>query len=246
MRTIRKGLVLGVFILLALGTRLRAQTQAGAVPLGLIAKAVSAHVGNGAATEGATIFSGDYLSTDDSGSLQVRAGALAVELQPNSAAHIYRAPYGVVVELNRGSVLYTTPGGAENVVVVASDVRVTPVLTLADFGRVSIEDECNVDVQSEKGQTNVQSGSESKLIEQGKSYRVRAENSLNYREYVSPDDNDYHRYHEHKPCAAAYQTWKTARPIAGGSSKFLYLAGATAVIVTTIPIIKASESPSRP
>jgi len=215
-------------------------------PLGLVAKAVNAHIGGSAATEGTTVYSGDVLSTDDSGVLLIRVGGLALELQNNSTAHIYKAPYGAVAELNHGSIVYTTPGGHENVVIVASDVRVTPVLNLADFGRVSIEDECNVSVQSQKGQADVRSGSESHLVEQGKAYRVRAENSVSYTKYLSPEADDYHKYHGHKPCAAEYQTVKGHTPIVGGQSHFLLVVGAAATVATIIPIIYAFESDNKP
>ena len=223
----------------------RAHAQAATPALGVVTKATAAHIGNAAAAEGATVYSGDYLSTGDGGALQVHVGSLSLELQNNSSAHIYRAPYGAIVELNSGSALYTTPGGHENLVIVASDVRVTPVLALADFGRVSIDDPCKVTVSSERGQTDVHVGSESKLLEQGKAYRVAAENSLSYRDYLSPDDNDYHNHHEHKPCAA-YETMKGHPPIAPGQSRFLYVAIGTVALVGALTIPKAFESPNRP
>src|SRR5208283_2904845 len=142
--------------------------------------------------------------------------------------------------------VYTTPGGGQNVVIVASDVRITPVLSLGDVGRVSIDDPCNVTVQSQHGQADVHVGSESHIVEQGKAYRVRAENSISYRKYLSPEENDYHDFHEHKPCAADYQTIKGHSPIAPGQSRFLYVAIGTTVVLTTIPIVKAFESPNRP
>src|SRR5262249_55425399 len=159
---------------------LLAQEQPAApAPLGLVATAVSAHLGNAPASEGATVYSGDYLYTDNDGSLLVRIGGVSVELQSSSSAHIYRAPYGAVLELNSGSVVYSTPANAaQDVVIVASDVRATPILNQADFGRVSIVDSCNVTVQSQRGQVNVRAGSESHLIDAGKAYRVRAENSI--------------------------------------------------------------------
>jgi len=222
-----------------------AQAPAPNEPLGIVVNAVSAQIGSSTATEGATIFSGDYLTTADNGILLVRIAGLSLELQASSSLHLYRAPYGAVAELNSGAVTYNTPGGAQNLVIVASDVRVTPVLNLPDFGRVSIEDQCNVAVQSQKGQADVHSGSESHLIEQGKAYRVRAENSISYRKYLSPDDSDYHNYHEHKPCGVL-QSLKGRPPIAAGESKFLYLAIGTGIVITTIPIVKAFESPNRP
>ena len=221
-------------------------TQAPSEPLGLVGNANSAKIGNSPASEGATVYSGDYLSTDDGGQLLVRIGSLSVELQSNSSAHIYRAPYGAVLELNRGSVVYSTPGGSQNIVIVASDVRVTPAENRPDFGRVSVDDPCNVSVQSQRGEANVHVGSEYKTVEEGKGYRVRAENSISYRKYLSPEANDYHEYHEHAPCAAPYQTVKGHAPIAGGQSRFLYVAVGTVGIITTFGIIKALESPSRP
>jgi hypothetical protein len=230
----------------ALFLRPAAASQGSSLPLGIVGSATSAKIGASPASEGATVYSGDAISTDDGGTLLVRIGALSFELQSGSSAHVYRAPYGAVLELDSGSVVYSTPGGVQNLVIVASDVRVTPNVSQADYGRVTIEDQCNVEVQSQHGQADVRVGSESKTVDEGKAYKVRAENSITYRKYLSPDDGDYHRYHEHAPCAAAYQSVKGKPPIAGGQSRFLYVAlGATGVI-TTIGVLKAFESPNRP
>jgi len=213
--------------------------------LGLVAKAQNAQVDKSAASEGATIFSGDYLSTDNGGSLLVRIGSLSLNLESSSGAHIYRAPYGAIVELDEGSVVYTTMGNKENIVVVANDVRVTPALSIADLGRVSINDPCNVTVYSQRGQANVQSGSESHFVEEGKAYRVRGENEVSYRQYVSPDDNDYHNYHVHKACVPVEMA-KGRAPVAAGQSRFLLVTGVVAGAATGIGIWKALESPDRP
>jgi len=233
------------FLALCCSVPARAHAQGATPALGIVVKSSVAHIGNAAAADGATVYSGDYLSTDDNGAMQVRVGSLSLELQSNSAAHIYRAPYGAVVELNRGTAIYTTPGGHENLVIVASDVRVTPVLSMADFGRVSIDDPCRVTVSSERGQVDVRVGSESKLVEQGKAYRVAAEDSISYRDYLSPDDNDYHSHHEHKPCAA-YETVKGHAPIAPGQSRFLYVAIGAVALIGALTIPEAFESPNRP
>jgi LemA protein len=39
-------------------------------------------------------------------------------------------------------------------------------------------------------------------VEEGKAYRVHAENEISYHQWVSPDVDNYHEYHNHKPCAA--------------------------------------------
>jgi hypothetical protein len=219
--------------------------QTKGTALGLVARAQSAQVDRATASEGSTIYSGDYLSTDNGGSLLVRVASISVNLESASGAHIYRTPYGAIVELDEGSVVYTTAGNNENIVIVANDVRVTPAASLPDTGRVSINDPCNVSVYSQRGQANVQAGAETHLVEEAKAYKVRAENEVSYRQYISPDDSNYHNYHVHKPCAAA-ETIKGHLPVAAGQSRFLLVTGVLVGTATGIGIWKALESPSRP
>jgi hypothetical protein len=230
---------------LAFAAPLLAQSTSPAPALGLVIKSVAASIGNGAASDGASIYSGDYLSTGDNGSLLVRVGPMSVELQASSALHIYRAPYGAVIELNRGSVIYTTPGGKENLVIVASDVRVTPDSSLPELGRVTIDNPCEITVYSQRGQANAKAGSESHVVEEGKTYRVRAENKISYREHLSPDADNYHRYHDHEPCAAIDMV-KGRPPIFPATSHFVLVTSAAAGVGAGIAIWKALESPDRP
>lgn len=246
MRNIFRSRLLVVLVLpLALAAPLLAQSQSQVPALGLIIKSAAASVGNAAASDGASIYSGDYLSTNDNGSLLVRIGPMSIELPASSGLHIYRAPYGAVIELNHGSVIYTTPGGKENLVVVASDVRVTPDASLSDLGRVTINNPCEVTVYSQRGQANAKVGSESHLVEEGKAYRVRAENKISYREYLSPDADNYHRYHEHEPCAPVEMV-KGHLPVAPATSHFLLVSGALIGAGAGIATWKALESPDRP
>jgi hypothetical protein len=222
----------------------RSQSQAQPAPLGMVVQSSGGSIGNAAATEGSTVYSGDYLSTSNNGSLSVRMGGLSLELTGSSGAHVYRAPYGAVVELNHGTVIYRTPGTQENLVIVASDIRATPELSTPDFGRVTIVDSCNVIVVSQQGQAKVQAGSESHTVEEGKAYRVLAMNELSYREYLSPDADDYHKHHEHKPCAPLLFT--KGSPIAPAQSRFMIVTAALVGGATAFGVYKAIESPARP
>lgn len=237
--------VTALLVSLCFASPLLAQSSPENPPMGLVAKSTGGQIGNVAATEGSSVFSGDYLSTNDNGSLLVRVGKLSLELQGSSAAHIYRAPYGAVVELNHGTVVYATPGGPENLVVVASDVRVTPDPSAPDLGRVSLDDPCNVTVYSQRGQVNVQVGSENRAVEEGKAYRVHAENEISYRKYLSPDDGEYHRSHEHRPCAPLEMV-KGHAPLAPANSHFLLATGVIVGTATGLIVSEAFESPARP
>jgi hypothetical protein len=224
-----------------------AQAAAAAnTSLGVVTKSLSAHLGSSAGAEGATIFSGDYLSTDAGGVLQVRVGNLSVELQASSTAHIFQAPYGVIVALNRGTLAYNKPSGLPNVVIVTSDVRITPVVSLPGTGRVSAEDPCNLMIQSERGQANVQVGSASQLVEQGKAFRVRPISSVSERTSVSPDADNYHESHQHQPCQGPTQTLNNQRPKPASFSPFTAVAVGVGIAGTIIPLVGAFESPSRP
>ncbi|MGB7845571.1 MAG: hypothetical protein WBL63_08145 [Candidatus Acidiferrum sp.] len=239
--------VTAALLLAGLTSPLRAQSPGQNPALGLVAKSERASIGNAAANEGSSVYSGDYLSTEDNGSLLVRVGALALELESSSAAHIYRTPYGAIVELDRGAAIYTTPGTLRNLVIVASDVRLTPALSISDLGRVSIDDPCNVTVHNQRGQVNVQVGSENRVVEEGKAYRVHAENAISYRQYLSPDAGDYHDYHEHRPCAPVKVVSGHA-PMAAGQIpvRFVLVTAAAVGAITTVGVWKALESPDRP
>jgi len=245
MKTIRLFPVLALLVFACLGSRLLAQSSPQNPALGLVAKSTGGSIGDTVATEGSSVFSGDYLLTQDNGSLLVRVGGLSLELGGSSAAHIYRTPYGAIVELNRGTVGYNTPGTQQNLVIVASDVRVTPALSTPDMGHVTIDDPCNITVVDQRGQVSVQVGSETRVVEEGKAYRVHAENEISYRQYLSPDAADYHNHHEHRPCAPVEMVHGHA-PIAAGQSRFLLVSAAVVGTLTTIGVLKALESPDRP
>jgi hypothetical protein len=150
-----------------------------------------------------------------------------------------------VVELNSGTASYATPGGQQNLVIVASDVRVTPAAATASLGRVSIDGPCRLIVSNQRGQVAVRAGSETKIVEPGKAIRVIPANSVSYQDYRSPDAAEYHNFHQHTSCAVP-QTASGRGPNAAGRSHFLYIAVGTTAIMTVIPVIKALESPDRP
>jgi ferric-dicitrate binding protein FerR (iron transport regulator) len=214
-------------------------------PLGMVAKALSSRVGNTAASDGETVFSGDLVSTQDAGNLLVRIGALSLQLEGNSSAYIFRTPYGAIVELLKGGAVYERPDGPQNIVIVASDVRVTPALSSPGMGHVRMDDPCKIGVTVQRGEASVRVGTETRLIGAGKAFRVAAEYSVSVQEARSPEADDYHNSHYHRPCAGG-QMAKSHAPLAAGQSKFIYVATGTAIVLTVIPVLEALESPNRP
>ena len=213
-------------------------------PLGMVTKSMSAHIGSSASSEGATIYSGDYLSTDPDGALQVRVGNLSIDLKGGSSAHIFRATYGVVIALNRGTLAYNRPSGQPNVVIVASDVRITPVVSVASSGSVSVDDPCNLLIQSHRGQIYVQVGSQSQMVEQGKAFRVRPISSVSEHNPVSPDADNYDASHSHQACEGPRQTMKGTRPKSPSYSPFTAVTTGGAILITIIAVHEALESPT--
>jgi hypothetical protein len=126
------------------------------------------------------------------------------------------------------------------------DVRVTPALGTPDFGRVSLDNPCNITVYSQRGSANAQVGSESHTVEEGKAYRVRAVNEVEYRQYVSPDVSDYHNHHQHRDCPAPLDMVRGKPPMAAGSNRFLLVSAALIGAGSAIGVWKALESPDRP
>ena len=242
---IRSSSLTALLFMLGLVPPLLAKSPAPNPALGLVTKSAGGSIGGASAPEGASVYSGDYLSTEDSGSLSVRVGPISFQLESSSALHIYSAPYGAVVELNRGTIIYTTPGTNENLVIVASDVRVTPEPSLSNLGRVTIDNPCEITVYSQRGRANVQAGKESRVVEEGKAYRVLAVSQVTYPRYISPEDADFHRYHDHLPCAPLGMG-SGHGPVAAAHSRFLLVTAALVGGATGVAIWKVYESPDKP
>ena len=223
----------------------RGQQQPQTQPLGIIALSANAFIGDNVASVGDSVFSGDSLSTSENGNLQLRVGSLSLYLGASSAAHIYRAPYGAVVELNRGSAVYIISAGKENLVIMALDIRVIPDVSEPDIGIVTIENPCELMVTSSRGQVNVQYGKESRIVAQGEGYRVHVDSKITYREYVSPEATDYHRHHEHELCPAGNKAHNEPPPPRDGPHFERIAIPGTAISLWFV-IRKALESPDRP
>jgi hypothetical protein len=195
------------------GIPLPGQTAA----LGVVTQSVGGHLGTAAASAGATIYDGDRLDTEDTGTLSLRAGTVQLSLLADTTVVMQHDESGLTPTLERGSVLFRTEGGGLRLS--AADVSVRPQFTAPTLGQMTLET-CSLLVTSRVQALEVTAGAETKIVEEGKSYRVLLGG----------------------PCSG-----KSKRtPFGGKNSRFLeiVLIGAGAAM---IPILhEALESPDRP
>jgi ferric-dicitrate binding protein FerR (iron transport regulator) len=209
----RRVLATALTCLLA-GIPLLGQTAA----LGVVTQSVGGHLGTAIASEGATIYEGDRLDTDDKGTLSLRAGTVQLNLSADTTVAMQHDESGLTPTLERGSVVFRAESGGLRLS--AADVSVRPQFTAPTLGQMTLET-CAVLVTSRVQALEVTAGTETKIVEEGKSYRVLLGG----------------------PCSAHS---KQAPLLTGQRSRFLeiVLIGAGAAM---IPILhEALESPDRP
>lgn len=199
-------------------------------------------------SDGATVFSGEELSTDIGGVLAVSVGGTGVRLLESSRAFIYRGASGPIAELSHGTLVFRKEASGPNLTIVVSDVRI---LSRGDgpvTGQVLLVSPCEIRVTTVAGQLDVTSGKETKTIAEKETYSVVPHDSvIPVRAGVSPDQPGYHESHSHKLCEERRNKNWAGTPKSPLNSPFLKLAGAGAIIATTIILIHGhDESPSHP
>jgi hypothetical protein len=81
-----------------------------AAPLGVVVSAQGAQISQVAAANGTSLYAGDTLSTDASGSLHVRFGRSQLVLGPASTAKIAQAEHAVAAILQHGILRFSAAG----------------------------------------------------------------------------------------------------------------------------------------
>lgn len=216
----------------------------------------NATLGSSNVSEGSTIFSGERLATGSAGEVLLQCGSIRLGLKENSSIRTFQAGTKTIVELEHGTVAYATSGQSEDLVLYTLDIRIVPMTSQPASGQVSSPSHCEATVSPIKSSATVTSGKETKNIEESKSYEVRAEEGVDYRDDWKPvlsdypelpRDTDYHRSHGHIACAPAFLNRGGKPPMqALGSGHFREIAIAVVGIGTGVGIHKVLESPDRP
>jgi hypothetical protein len=188
------------------------------IPAGVVLQSVSARLNTADVAVGTTVYDGDRLETQDKGALSVRSGQVELTLTEDSKLWMNHENSILTPTLERGTVLFRAETGT-GVEIRADDVRVRPHSPVLTIGQVTIE-KCDVLVTARTESLEVTAGRETKILEEGKTYRVVRANA----------------------CGAA----QFHVPIAGGQSRFYLIAAAVITAITIPPIVKSTESPDRP
>jgi stage V sporulation protein SpoVS len=190
------------------------------LPAGVVLQSQSAKLNTADAAVGTTLYDGDRLETQSKGALSVRSSVnqILLTLAEDSLLWVNHENSVLTPKLDRGMVTFRAEMG-EGIEVHADDVRVRPHAGVLTVGEVKI-DECYIYVTARTQSLDVSAGKETKLLEEGKTYRVARIGA----------------------CGAAIN-----QPVAAvGQSRFFVLPAAVAAGLGIWGISKGLESPDRP
>src|SRR6266849_4111964 len=199
---------------------------APASSLDTVVYADRAHVGAAQAFVGATIFAGDRLSTDQSGSVQVRAGAARLLLSGTSIATFSQDDASPAATLTFGSATFSTANSKAFALHVGSAV-IRPNTNQPTIGQVTILNPKELIVRSTRGSLSIAVEDDVREIPEGAAYRV----------VLDPNASD-----PQGPRGAGTKG-NDRPPIKAARSKFIWYAIAFTAAVTVWAVHEALESP---
>ena len=197
--------------------------------LGTVVYADRAHVGAGQASVGATIFGGDRLSTEQSGSDQVRAGAARLLLSSASSATFSQDDASPSATLTFGSATFSTANSNAFALHVSSAV-IRPSTNQPTIGQVTVLNPKELIVKSTRGSLSISVEDDVREIPEGAAYRI----------VLDPNAAD-----PQGPRGAGGRTYG-GPPIKAAKSRFIWFAVGITTIVTVWAVHEAFESPDRP
>ncbi len=197
--------------------------------LGTVITADKAHVGEGVAGIGTTVFAGDKLSTDPQGSMQLRAGAARLLLLSASAAEVNDSEGTPSARLLLGTATFST-GNARAFTLYASKAAIRAQSDAPTIGQVTYLNSKELLVTSKRGPLTITVDGETQLIADNTTYHV----------YLDPQD----------PQGAGSGSQSAGghgnSPLKAGRSRFLIFAVAITGVATYFAVSEALESPARP
>ena len=203
-----------------------------AAPMGTITAATSAHVGTTAASSGSTVFGGDHLSTEKSGSIQIRAGAARFLLSGASSAALNMKDGVPAATLLSGTAVFST-ANAKAFLLHASTADIRPQSDQPTVAQVTYLNDKELRVRATRGSLAITVEDETQFVPEGSAYRVILDPS-SYYAAESPQG----------PAGAGAGSGKPPRK--AGRSHFLLIAIIITGVATGVALYEALQSPDKP
>jgi hypothetical protein len=197
--------------------------------LGTVVYADRAFVGTAPASVGATIFAGDRLSTDQSGAIQVRAGAARLLLSRASIATFSQDGASPAATLTYGSATFSTADSKAFTLHVGPAV-IRPNTNQPTIGQVTVLTSKELIVKSTRGSLTIAVEDDLREIPEGAAYRVVLDPN-------APDPQG--------PRGAGTKGIG-GPPIKAAKSKFMWYVIAATGAVAIYTFTEVFESPERP
>jgi ferric-dicitrate binding protein FerR (iron transport regulator) len=198
--------------------------EAGGTVVGIITTASSAHIDSGLASDGASIYSGDHLSTEAQGFLRIRIGLARIYLAEESSITLEAASNGTRAVLGDGSLAFSS-SVADSFEVLAYGASIRPAANVPTVAEVKTLGANELFVTAKRGALALSFRDENRILQEGQSYRITLDAS------------------SEAPAAASNRT-----PPKNGRKKMIIKVVALATIggVTAWVLHEAFESPDRP
>ena len=217
-----------VAILLSLTLLILPLSATPSATFGTVVFVNRARVGNANASLGATVFAGDSLSTDQVGSIQIRAGAARLLLASASAVTLSRDEASPTATLTAGTATFSTANSKAFVLHFAS-ATIRPNTDHPTIGKVTVLNPKELVVKSVRGSLQIAVEDDVREIPEGEAYRVVLD--------PNPDPQG--------PRGAGTKG-VGGPPIKAAKSKFLWYAVAIVGGVTFYVVHEAMESEDHP
>jgi hypothetical protein len=203
--------------------------------LGTIVTSEHALIGDSSAEVGTTVFSGDRLSTEREGSVQIRAGAARLLLQSGTMATLSDTGGAPSAKLFLGTATFST-GNSKAFTLFASRAAIRAQSDGPTIGQVTYLNEKELLVISKRGPLTITVDGETEVIADGAAYRVLLDPPPTMAQ--GPEGAGTRKEDNKRGMSGP--------PLKAARSHFLIAAVAVTAVISGLAISEALESPNRP
>ena len=203
--------------------------------LGTVVTAEHARVGDSSAEVGTTVFSGDRLTTDGEGSVQIRAGAARLLLQSVSVATLADSDGAPSAKLLRGTATFST-GNSRAFTLFASRAAIRAQSDGPTIGQVTYLNEKELLVVSKRGPLTITVDGQTEVVTDGSAYRVLLDPPPTMAQ--GPEGAGAHKEDKRRGMSGP--------PLKAGRNYFMVTAIGVSALITGLAVSEALESASRP